>query len=501
MECTAQLNALHHGTHCPIERTARWPTAPADAGKGNEMEPQHGSPLGGGFLADPGPVLARFREQCPVARTVSPSGRTVWLVTREEDVRAGLLDPRLSLRGAPPDPQRPRRAMDMTLVNYDPPDHTRIRRLAAPALAPARVAPLRPAVGALAADCLDAVAGRGRVELLAEVAAPFAFGVLCEALGIAGPDRAALRSAVDLLADTRGHTPAEKDAAVAALDAYVRRFAADALATDAPRVPLAGCPVHRGGGTGAEDRAAAPAGVFAEIVRAWAASSGRGAGAAEVSHAELLDLLGMLLLAGYDSTVQAVGMAVLALLGQPGSLAALAADPDAVPGAVDELLRMDTPGPFATTRRALADVEIGGTVIPAGSAVLLSVAAANHDPRAHPDPDRLRLDRPTRARQLSFGAGPHYCLGAALARMSLTALVAALAARWPGLRLAVEPAALRWGGGFQHRRLLELPVEPGLPAAGTTVRQSSSAAGLPDTALSDTTVPDAAAASARAWAR
>ncbi|WP_194925672.1 cytochrome P450, partial [Catenulispora pinisilvae] len=405
------------------------------------VSPGTASPLGGRFIADPRPVLDRLRESCPVTHTTSPAGQEVWVVTREADVRAALLNPRLSLAREPVDVGRPHRALDMTLVNYDPPDHTRIRRLAAPALSAARLAPWRERVAELAEGMLDGLGRREslagvanlegaegaegadraehlEVELLADFAQPFAFGVMCEVFGIAEAHRPALRAAMDTLADAQGHSVAEKEAAVSVLDSYVRW-----------RVDL-GASADRG------------AGVIGEVIRTWTAGN-ETPGAAPVSREELLDLIAMLLLAGYDSTVQMLALAVLALCAEPDGLAPLAATGELSPSAVDELLRMDTPGPFATTRHALSDVRIAGTVIPAGSQVLLSLTAANHDHRTHTDPQLLRLDRTTRSRQLSFGLGPHYCLGSALARMTLAAALGGLARRWPGARVAVGTERLR----------------------------------------------------------
>ncbi|MDH6578731.1 cytochrome P450 [Kitasatospora sp. MAP5-34] len=379
------------------------------------------SPLGGDFIAHPDAVLAGLREGCPVARVTTPAGRPVWLVTRAADVRAGFLDPRLSLRGTPPQPGRPHRALDMTLVNYDPPDHTRIRRLAAPAFTPGRIAPHRPRVEQLATARLAALGTPETVELMADFAEPFAFAVLCEVFGIPEQTVPKLHRAVS---DLLGYRDTER--ALDGLDAVIRAQIADRLAEPG------------------ED-------VVSVVVRAWQASG-------EVTEAELVDLLAMLLLAGFDSTVQMLGMCVLALLDHPGELERLRADPALMPRAVDELLRWDTPGPFSTRRVALADVQIGGTVIPAGSSVLLSVAAANHDPRSHQDPDRLDLGRPGGPRHLSFGAGPHYCIGAGLAKLELTVALTALLARWPAFRLACPPTELSWSGGHQHRRLKALPL-------------------------------------------
>ncbi|GAA2139146.1 cytochrome P450 [Kitasatospora kazusensis] len=379
------------------------------------------SPLGGDFVARPDAVLAGLRERCPVARVRTPAGQPVWLVTREADVRAAFLDPRLSLRGGPPKPDRPHRAMDMTLVNYDPPDHTRIRRLAAPAFTPGRVAAHRRRTEQLAADHLAQLGTPAAVDLMADFAEPFAFAVLCEVFGIPGAAAGRLhRSVTDLIR----HRDTER--AVDELDAVIREQLAD--------------------------RRAAPGDdAFSTVLHTWEASG-------EATEAELVDLLAMLVLAGFDSTVQMLGLAVLALLDHPAELARLRADPALMPRAVDELLRWDTPGPFATRRRALTDVTIGGTVIPEGSGVLLSVAAANRDPRGRAAPDRLDLTRPGGSRHLTFGAGPHYCLGAALAKLELTAALTALLHHWPAIRLARPAASLTWTGGHQHRRLTALPL-------------------------------------------
>ncbi|MFF7633038.1 cytochrome P450 [Kitasatospora sp. NPDC008050] len=401
------------------------------------MTDQPVSPLAGDFVARPTEVLAGYRESCPVAKVVAPNGRARWLITREEDVRAAFLDPRLSLRSEPRDPGRPHRALDMSLVNYDPPDHTRIRRLAAPAFAPGRIAGYRERVAAAAGDLLEALGEPERFELMAEFAEPFSFHVLCEVLAVPGGDRAALHAAVRVLVNQRRHDAAALESAVDHLDAFVRTEIAARL-----------------GGAGQD--------VFSTVVRAWEAAEG------SVTEAELVDLLAMLLLAGFDSTVQMLGMCVLALLGEDGPTARLAAEPGLLARALDELLRWDTPGPFSTTRVALEEVRIGGSVIPAGGRVLLAVAAANRDPRCHPDPDRLDLERPDAARHLTFGLGPHYCLGAALARLELTEALGALLTRWPGLQLDGPADGLSWSGGHQHRRLDALPLRPGPPGAGRT---------------------------------
>lgn len=393
-------------------------------------------PLGAGFLARPEETLAGIRETCPVARIRTPAGRPAWLVTRAEDVRAGFLDPRLSLSGGRvPDPTVRRRALDVTLVNYDPPDHTRIRRLATPALTPARMAAHRERIELSAGELLDAAeAGRGRgpVELMDAFARPFAFRSLCEVFEVREEERAALYEPVALLADKTGHTARAVEESVAFVDAFVRGEMAR--------------------------RAAVPGDdVVSRVLVAWHEQGG-------ASEDEVASLLAMLLLAGFDSTVQAIGMAVVALLGHRDVQDSLRAEPGRIPRAVDELLRWDTPGPFSTKRVALEDVRFGDTVIPAGSGVLLSVASANHDPRCHADPGTLDPERATSARHLSFGLGPHYCPGSALARLELAVALTTLLGRWHRLEPAVPLNELSWAGGYLHRRLAALPVQPHGPA-------------------------------------
>ncbi|MGW3915477.1 cytochrome P450 [Streptomyces sp. NPDC005070] len=406
------------------------PPAPAPAPALGQRLPE---PLGAGFLARPEETLAEIREACPVTRIRTPAGRPAWLVTRAEDVRAGFLDPRLSLSGGHvPDPGVRRRALDVTLVNYDPPDHTRIRRLATPALTPARMAAHRERIELNAVELLDAAdaaRGQGPVELMDSFARPFAFRSLCEVFEVREEERAALYEPVALLADKAGCSARAVEESVARIDVFVR---------------------------GEMGRRTASPGddVVSRVLAAWHQQGG-------ATEDEVASLLAMLFLAGFDSTVQAIGMSVVALLGHRDVQESLRDEPSRIPRAVDELLRWDTPGPFSTKRVALEDVRFGDTVIPAGSGVLLSVAAANHDPRCHADPGALDPDRGTAARHLSFGLGPHYCPGSALARLELTVALTAVLGRWSRLDPAVPLNELTWGGGYLHRRLAALPVQPG----------------------------------------
>ncbi len=174
---------------------------------------------------------------------------------------------------------------------------------------------------------------------------------------------------------------------------------------------------------------------------------------------ELLSSLFQLIVAGHDTTSANIGNSVVALLDHPDQLDALRADLDKMPAAVEELLRYSAPVPHATFRRTTGRLDVGGTEIPDGQQVLVCLAAANHDPAAHPDPEVLDISRPARA-HLAFGHGIHFCLGAPLARLEARVALTTLLRRFPDLRLAGPRDELEWshGDGLVLRGLDALPV-------------------------------------------
>jgi cytochrome P450 len=382
------------------------------------------------LVADPYGAYGRLREAGPVHRVTGTDGRPAWLVTRYEDVRQALGDPRLSLdkRNAlpgnysgfalPP-------ALDANLLNMDPPDHTRIRRLVSQAFTPHRVAELREPVRRTAAELLDAVAPDGRADLVAAYAAPLPIRVICDLLGVAPGDRRDFRVWTDALVAPDPSRPAAAKAAIGAMLAYFGRLIAHKRAHP-------------------DD----------DLLSAMIAARDEGD---RLSEDELMSLTFLILFAGYENTVQLIGNAVLALLRHPGQLAALRAEPGRAAAAVEELTRWDGPAPLAIRRFPLEDVAIGGVTIPAGETVLLSLAAANRDPGRFPDADRLDLRRADTG-HLGLGHGIHYCLGAPLARLETEVALTELLARFPGLALDTDPAQLRWRPSMRTRGLVALPV-------------------------------------------
>jgi cytochrome P450 len=379
-----------------------------------------------------------------VHRVAGPDGSPAWLVTRYDDVREALTNPLLSLdkRHALPGSYQgfalpP--ALDANLLNMDPPDHTRIRRLVGRAFTPRRIEQLRAPVRETADRLLDALGAHGRTDLIASYAAPLPITVICDLLGVPDEHRRDFRSWTDaLVAPDPARPGAAKEAIMAMLGFFTgllaakRKEPADDLLSDLIAVRDED---HRLAG---DDRL----------------TDGDGLTDGDrLTEDELMSLAFLILFAGYENTVQLIGNAVLGLLTHPGRLT----EPDQLPAAIDEFARFDGPALLAIRRFPVEDVTIGGAAVPAGETVLLSLSAANRDPRRFPDPDRLDLGRDASG-HLALGHGIHYCLGAPLARLETEIALSALLERLPDLALDADPAELRWRPSLRARGLLALPV-------------------------------------------
>lgn len=379
--------------------------------------------------ADPFALYARLRKAAPVHRLTLPGGAAVWLVTRYDDVRSGLADPRLSLckvhaRGwtglsLPA-------ALDANLLNMDPPGHTRVRRLVASAFHPRRVAEMRPRVRAVADALLDAIAPLGRADLVGAFAAPLPIAVISELFGIPAGDRDDFRAWTNAM--LRAESAADR-AELGDAVAKIHRFLLDLV-----------------------DRKRSDPGD--DLVSAMIVARDDGD---RLSENELVSLSFLVLFAGYENTVNLIGNGVLALLAGPERLAELRSDPGLLPAVVEEALRYDPPAPVSIRRFPIEDVEIGGVRIPAGETVLLGLASANRDPARFGAPDSFVPGRADNA-HLSFGHGIHFCIGAALARLEGQVAIAGLLERFPRLALDGPVERLRWLESFRTRSLVELPV-------------------------------------------
>jgi cytochrome P450 len=403
--------------------------------------------LGADYFQNPLAYFGRMREEGPVRRVVLPHGDRVWLVTRYAEVRAALADPRLHKDWAgnltPPDwvPDEVTGYLSVHMLNTDPPQHTRLRKLVTKAFTARRVAGLRPRVEAITGTLLDAIearvaAGEETVDLIEAFAFPLPVTVICELLGVPTQDRDQFRQWSNAIVASEGE-PGSFRAAGAAMYHYFTRLVA------AKRTELAE-------GTGPAD----------DLVSALIEAQDSGD---SLDERELIAMLFLLLVAGHETTTNLIASGTLALLANPAELARLRSAPSLLPAAVEELLRYANPLNHATDRFTLEPVEIGGVTIPAREWVLCVTSSANRDPDRFGDPDRLDVGRDAGG-HVAFGHGIHYCLGAPLARLEGEVAFGALFGRFPGLSLAADPATLRWRPSSLIHGLESLPVRFSLPA-------------------------------------
>ncbi len=387
----------------------------------------------GDFWIDPHPAYAALRTEEPVRELALPDGKA-WLISRYADVRAAFVDPRLSKdwRWTLPADQRegqPAAPIPMMIL-MDPPDHTRLRKLVGRSFTVRRMNDLQPRVEEITQELLDALPAEGPVDLMRQYAFLVPVLVICELLGVPAEDRDMFSAWSSVMVDDSPQE--EKFAAMGSLNGYLAELI-ERKRTEPDDALLSG------------------------LLAVSDADGDR------LSSEELVAMATLLLIAGHETTVNLIGNGVLALLTHPEQRARLQADPSLITSAVEEFLRFESPVSNAPMRFASEDVEYSGVTIPAGSTVMLGLAAANRDPEWLEDPERLDITRDSSS-GVFFGHGIHFCLGAQLARTEGRVAIGKLVAQRPDLALAVDPSELVYRESTLVRGLSRLPVTPGEPA-------------------------------------
>jgi hypothetical protein len=378
---------------------------------------------------DPPPEYERRLKHQPISRVRLWSGKEAWFVTRYDDARAVLGDPRFSsdnsLEGFPHEtPAIKEHRMEKMLIGMDPPEHTALRRILARDFMVKKIEAMRPRTELIVNDLLDRIMQEeSTFDFYHSFALQIPQLVVSEMLGIPRKDSAYLIGLLETVSSA--HSTAEEGRA--ANDAYLHYL--DRLTAAKEREP----------GTD----------IISRLLGHVAAG--------EVSRRDLLVNLRLLVVAGFESTAKQITVGILLLLRHPDQLAALRADPTLMGHAVEEILRYVTVDHFGRRRVAVEDIEVGGQLIRAGEGVVVSHSIANRDPKAFPNPAEFDIRREAR-HHLAFSFGPHQCLGQPLARLELEIAFGAVLRKMPDLRLAVPFEELRFMHDSAMYGVEELPV-------------------------------------------
>lgn len=378
-------------------------------------------------------ALTRARTEHPVRELTLPNGARAWHLTRYDDIRQAFSDPRLIKRpsgrymvGDDGDGKVPEflRGSTWHMLNANPPQHTRLRRLVSRAFTHRRIQALEPRIQQITDELLDRMKPGETVDLIEEYAFPIPIQVICALLGVPLADEGRFRewsttvvsgayAGDDMVSALKEFVAYNKE-----LIAHKRASPGDDLLSELAVIPAD------------DDR---------------------------LSEDELSSMIFLLLIAGHETTVNLIGSGCHSLMANPDQAAELRAKPELLPNAVEEILRFTPPVKNSTVRVAAEPVEYGGQTIPAGSVVLLSMMSANHDPDRFEAPDEFDIHRADN-QHVAFGYHLHLCLGAPLARMEARIAIGSLLTRFDDLTLAVPPETLTWRPSVLMHGLDSLPT-------------------------------------------
>jgi cytochrome P450 len=375
------------------------------------------------------PEFRALLKDRPVVLAELPDGSTAWLVSGYEQARQMAVDPRFS-RALAVSSDRAKQGFEAfaagSISGIDPPEHTRLRKLVATAFTARRVEALRPRVIGIVDELIDALLDQPQpADLVAAFSLPLPVQVICEMLGVPTEDMDQFHVWSDtVLGDWERNADDVMSAAIDMFGYFGKLI---------------------------EMKRTHPADDLMTALIAARDQDDR------LSEEELMVLGCTVLIGGHETTANEINLSLLTLLDHPAELAKLRADPELIPGAVEELLRYVRLGGLVPARVTTQEVQIGEVTIPAGETVIPLFGTANRDPSVFADPDRFDVTRAP-ANHLAFGFGVHHCLGAQLARMELQEAFRGLLGRVPGLRLAVPAEQLRFKHGMAVNSLCELPV-------------------------------------------
>ncbi len=397
----------------------------------------HAEVLDADFVHDPHVRYARMRADAPAQPVTTIKGVPVWVVTRYAEAKQALTDARLRkdfrrvneiMAQKMPTGQQfvefgP--SLQSNMLNSDPPDHTRLRKLVVRAFTARQVEQLRPRVEEVTGELLDGMASRSEVDLLDAFAFPLPITVISELLGVGEQRRDDFRNWSNILVSGSNADSGRVRVASTQMATYLIELIAHKRSHPADDLLTA-------------------------LIEAEADSE-------RLTEQELVSMAFLLLVAGHETTVNLIGNCVLSLLRNREQLAALRADPHLVPGAIEEALRFEGPVNLATVRVTDEPVTFGEVEIPAGEIVLVSLHSANRDDARFDEAGQFDISRDAGG-HLAFGHGIHFCVGAPLARLEGQIAIRRLLERFPRLRLAVPPDTLRWRSSTLMRGLEQLPV-------------------------------------------
>lgn len=375
--------------------------------------------------------LYQRRGERPLDKIRLPSGDLAYLVLAYDEVELVLKDRRFSRDFRYPGAPRMVAEDDLStnpdaIVNLDPPEHTRLRRTVQGSFRPGHAAAWQPIVERIVGELLDGIVAAGPpADLVAGYASLLPIRVMCELLDVPAGDQQDLIGWTGIFFSTSAVSAPQRIQAGMSFLAYVR-------------------------GLVARRRSVPGAGLADSLI---AACDVEGA----LSDAELYQMISALFIGGQENTSAILARGIFTLLRNPGWYQALGSDPGLVAGAVEEILRFEVASEGAFLRVATQDVELPSGVIPKGSAVQVSIPAANRDGARFADPDSFDIRRSSNP-HVTFGAGAHFCVGAPLARLELQVALGAITGRLPGLRLAIKPEDVRYAQETLVRALLSLPV-------------------------------------------